>query len=167
ASGFVGRQVLQELLAAGTPIRALVRDPAAAAPLRATGADVRIGDVRDLAVLRQAVAGADVVYHCAAAIGQAPKLVPRDIHDINLAAARAVLDAVRDVGRGRVVLLSSVNVLGTRDLVDATEEVPCQRSGDPSADVKIAIEALAWEYERRHNVDVTVLRPGLVYGPRD
>jgi hypothetical protein len=47
------------------------------------------------------------------------------------------------------VLLSSINVLGTRDLDPATEEIPCRCSGDVSADVTVAIEALAGEYERR------------------
>jgi nucleoside-diphosphate-sugar epimerase len=167
ASGFVGRQVVHDLLAVGTPVRALVRDPGAADPLCAAGADVLIGDVRDPRLLADAVRGADVVYHCAAAIGPPPKFFPRDIHGINLAAARNVLDAVREAGRGRVVLLSSVNVLGTRHLHNATEALSCRRSGDPGADVKIDIEALAWEYERRHGVDVTVVRPGLGYGPRD
>jgi nucleoside-diphosphate-sugar epimerase len=65
------------------------------------------------------------------------------------------------------VLLSSVNVLGTRHLDQATEDLPCRRSRDASADVKIEVETLAREYGERHGVDVTVLRPGLIYGPRD
>ena len=66
-----------------------------------------------------------------------------------------------------MVLLTSVNVLGTRHLDNATEDLPCRRSGDASADVKVEIEALAHEYEQRYGVDMTILRPGLIYGPRD
>jgi nucleoside-diphosphate-sugar epimerase len=66
-----------------------------------------------------------------------------------------------------VVLLSSVNVLGTHDLDPATEDLPCRRSGDPAADVKIEAEQLALDEHRRHGLDVTILRPGFIYGPRD
>jgi nucleoside-diphosphate-sugar epimerase len=128
---------------------------------------VLTGDVRDVRLVQEALRGVTVAYHCAAAIGHAPKLLPRDVHDINLAAARSLLEAARQAGTGRVVLLSSVNVLGSRHLGGATEELPCRRSGDPAADVKIAIENLAWEYHRRHGLGVTVVRPGLIYGPRD
>jgi nucleoside-diphosphate-sugar epimerase len=165
ASGFIGSHVLDALLAEGGPVRALVRDPAAAADLRAAGAEVRVGDVRQPGALEEAVRGAGVVYHCAAAVG--PGFTPHEIRAVGLGGARNLLEALRRAGAGRAVLLTSVNVLGTRRLDLATEDLPCRRSYDASADVKIEIEALAWEYEKRHGVDVTVLRPGLVYGPRD
>jgi nucleoside-diphosphate-sugar epimerase len=167
ASGFVGRHLAEELLAAGTPVRALVRDPAAASPLRVAGAEVLAGDVLAPGILREAMRGIEVAYHCAAAIGQPPKFSGRDVYHLNLKGTRNLLEAARQVGAGRVVLLTSVNVLGTCHLDLATEDLPCRRSGDPSADVKIDIEALAWQYERHHGLDVTVLRPGLIYGPRD
>jgi nucleoside-diphosphate-sugar epimerase len=165
ASGFVGSHVLDALRARGEPMRALARSPAAAQELRDGGVEVLLGDVRDPRVLASAVRGMDVVYHCAAGVG--PAFSPRDIYDIGLSGVRNLLEGLRQAGSGRAVLLTSVNVLGTRNLDSATEEFPCRRSGDASADVKVAIEALAWEYAQRHGVDVTVLRPGLIYGPRD
>ncbi len=77
-----------------------------------------------------------------------------------------MLEAVQRAGRGRVVLVSSVNVLGTRNFDAGTEELPCKRSSDPAADVKIEAEQLAWDYGTR-GVDVTVVRPGFIYGPGD
>jgi nucleoside-diphosphate-sugar epimerase len=58
-------------------------------------------------------------------------------------------------------------VLGTRHLDPATEDMPCHRSHDASADVKIDIEDLVQEYVQHRGVDVTILRPGLIYGPGD
>jgi nucleoside-diphosphate-sugar epimerase len=165
ASGFVGSQVLDALRSQGQMVRAHLRDSSAAAELRQAGVEVIVGDVREPNVLAAAVRGADVVYHCAAAVG--PAFSQREIHDIGLSGARNVLEGVRQAGAGRVVLLTSVNVLGTRHLEHATEDLPCRRSGDASADVKIEIEALAQEYAQRHGVDTTILRPGLIYGPRD
>ncbi len=165
ASGFVGSHVVDALRSQGMPVRALVRTPAAAQELRDAGIEVQAGDVCDPHVLREAVRGADVVYHCAAAVG--PAYSPRQIHDISLAGVRHLLEALRQNGFGRAVILTSVNVLGTRNLDAATEDTSCRRSRDASADVKIDIETLAHEYGRLYGVDATILRPGLIYGPRD
>ena len=165
ATGFVGSQVVDQLLARGKPVRALVRDPGKAEGLRARGVEVVGGDVRDPSTLDPAVRGAGVVHHCAAAVG--PHFSKREIYDTNLGGVRNVLEAMRRAGAGRMVLLSSVNVLGTRDLDPATEETPCRPSSDPAADVKIEAEQLALTYRRQHGVDVTILRPGFIYGPGD
>ncbi|HEY7313635.1 MAG TPA: NAD(P)-dependent oxidoreductase [Gemmataceae bacterium] len=165
ASGFVGSHVIDALLSQGVSVRAQVRDSAAAQELRNRGVDVTVGDVRDPQVLGEAVRGVDIVYHCAAAVG--PAFSQREIHDVGLMGARHLLEGLRQAGSGRAVLLTSVNVLGTRSLDAATEDIPPQRSGDAAADAKVAIEELAHEYEQRHGVDVTVLRPGMIYGPRD
>jgi 2-alkyl-3-oxoalkanoate reductase len=165
ASGFVGRHVVDALRSQGDAVRALVRTEASADQLCDAGTEVQVGDVREPGVLVEAVRGVEVVYHCAAAVG--PAYSQREIHDISLAGARHLLEALRQQGSGRAVLLTSVNVLGTRPLDSATEDMPCRRSHDASADVKIDIEALAWDYERRQGVDVTILRPGLIYGPGD
>jgi 2-alkyl-3-oxoalkanoate reductase len=165
ASGFVGSHVVAALREQGVPVRTLVRTDAAAQPLRDAGIEVQLGDVCDPRVLVEAVRGVDVVYHCAAAVG--PSYSPRQIHDISLAGARHVLEALKRQGSGRAVILTSVNVLGSRNLDAATEDMPCHRSHDASADVKIEIEALTQEYVRCHGVDAVILRPGLIYGPRD
>jgi len=165
AAGFVGRHVVQACLASGQSVRALLRDPDRAGDLRARGVEVVTGDTRDAAPVTAAVQGVDVVHHCAAAVG--PQYSKREIFDTNSLGVRRVLEALRQAGRGKLVLLSSINVLGTRHLDRATEDLPCRRSGDPAADVKIEAERLALDYHHRHGVKLTILRPGFIYGPGD
>jgi nucleoside-diphosphate-sugar epimerase len=165
ASGFVGSHVVDALGKQGATVRALVRGIDAAQHLRGVGIEILVGDVRDPHVLARAVSGVEVVYHCVAAVG--PGFSPREVYEIGLLGARHLLEGLRQAGSGRAVQLTSVNVLGTRTLVNATEDLPRRYSGDASADVKIAIEELAEEYGRRHGVDAVVLRPGMIYGPRD
>src|SRR5262249_42727083 len=98
ASGFVGSHVLDTLLAEGRPARALVRSPPAAVGPHDAGAEVAVGDVRRPEVLAEAVRGADVVYHCAAAVG--PGFSPREIREVSLAGARHLLEALRRAGGG-------------------------------------------------------------------
>ncbi|HEY6000728.1 MAG TPA: NAD(P)H-binding protein, partial [bacterium] len=58
ATGFIGRALCLRLAAAGTPVRALVRDPARAGDLAATpGVELVRGDLRDAAALGALVSG--------------------------------------------------------------------------------------------------------------
>src|SRR5262249_40521766 len=129
-----------------------------------SGVEVLRGDVRDRQDVARAVQDADVIYHCAAAVG--PEFSAAEIESINRDGVGSLLQAVQRAGRGRGVLLSSVNVLGSCNLDPATEDLPWRSSNDPAADVKIEAELLAREYAKR-GVDLVVVRPGFVYGPRD
>jgi nucleoside-diphosphate-sugar epimerase len=154
-----------ELLLRGQAVRALVRDAGKAAALRERGVEVVVGDICDRSILDRAVQGMDTIYHCAAAVGAEHT---RDvIYRANREGVRHLLDAVRQAGAGRVVLLSSVNVLGTCDLERATEDLPCRPSNDPAADVKIEAEQLALEAHRRQGLNIVILRPGFIYGSGD
>src|SRR5262249_36839322 len=123
--------------------------------------------LHDPASLRAAAAGADVVYHCAARVGDwGPwALYERQV----VAATRNVLDACRAAGAGRVLYVSSVTVYGHPRDTGALlpEAAPLgQRlcwSWDHYCRSKIAAEALA----RAYGPDLTVVRPSWIYGPRD
>jgi nucleoside-diphosphate-sugar epimerase len=65
ASGHIGSAVVPELIAAGHEVTGLARSDAAAAAVKALGAEARPGDLRDLAGLRAAAAEADAVVHLA------------------------------------------------------------------------------------------------------
>lgn len=65
ATGAIGRPLARRLLARGHGLRALVRDPSAAADLAAEGAELRAGDVLEPASMLDAAAGCDAVIHAA------------------------------------------------------------------------------------------------------
>ena len=87
------------------------------------------------------------------------------LRNVNFGGVRNVLNAARDAGSVRVVLLSSINVLGTRNIDHAVETLPTRREREPHADVKIDAEEYAAKLHRENGVDVVILRPGLIYGP--
>ena len=68
ASGFIGGQLVRELLARGHDVVGLVRRTAAAEPLQSLGARIVAGDVTVPESLAEAVADVDTVYHLAGAI---------------------------------------------------------------------------------------------------
>ena len=65
ASGHIGSAVVPELLANGHTVVGLARSDASATALKAAGAEVRRGDLDDLAGLREAATAADGVIHLA------------------------------------------------------------------------------------------------------
>jgi uncharacterized protein YbjT (DUF2867 family) len=64
STGNTGSGLVPALLAGGARVRALVHSPAKAAPLRALGAEVVIGDLGKPETLTAAVAGVDRIYLC-------------------------------------------------------------------------------------------------------
>jgi uncharacterized protein YbjT (DUF2867 family) len=62
ATGTVGREVVRRLAAEGTPLRALVRDPARASAIRLPDVEIVAGDFADRGSLDDAMAGADRLF---------------------------------------------------------------------------------------------------------
>jgi nucleoside-diphosphate-sugar epimerase len=65
ATGFIGTELVKELIAAGNQVRGLTRSEAGAHQLEAAGAEVHRGTLQDLDSLREGAAGMDVVVHLA------------------------------------------------------------------------------------------------------
>jgi 2-alkyl-3-oxoalkanoate reductase len=164
ATGFIGRHLVAHLRSQGEPVRALYRDEQKRRMYLDLGEEKLLGDVCDGNVVREAVEEVDVVYHCAAAHSTAPT---EEIRRTNLKSVETLFAAVREAQRPvRIILMSSINVLGNGNYENANEDLPRQRTNDLHVDLKIAAEELA-EREVAAGRNIVVLRPGLVYGKGD
>ncbi len=65
ATGFIGTELVKELIAAGHQVRGLARSEASAQQLKAAGAEPHTGTLQDLDSLRSGAAGMDVVVNLA------------------------------------------------------------------------------------------------------
>lgn len=151
SAGFLGGAVAEALRAQGHSVRGLdIRD-----------ADI-VADIDSPGAWQEQVRG-DVVIHTAAAVG-----MPSDAAHfwrINTLGTRHVLDAAIRNGVRRFVLFSSVTVFGNGFPDQVTEDYPTRATGVPYADSKIAAEHLCLDSQIRQGIEVTIVRPGDVYGP--
>jgi nucleoside-diphosphate-sugar epimerase len=167
ATGFLGSHIAEQLVARGERVRALVRPASDTTFLRGLGVELAPGDLRDVASLRRAVAGADVVYHCAAKVGEWGPW--SDFQEQIIDATRNLLDACRAESVGRVLHVSSITVYGHPRLRDGqlfTEDEPLGQDLW-SRDYYIRAKVRAEELVRAYPGDATVVRPSWIYGPRD
>jgi nucleoside-diphosphate-sugar epimerase len=65
STGFIGTELVKELIAAGHKVRGLTRNDAGVEQLQAVGAEVHRGDLQDLDSLRSGAKGMDVVVNLA------------------------------------------------------------------------------------------------------
>ena len=62
ATGKIGGETAKQLIAKGAKLRALVRDPAKAADLKAAGVELIVGDVADAETVKRALAGVEQAF---------------------------------------------------------------------------------------------------------
>jgi dihydroflavonol-4-reductase len=162
AAGFIGSHLVRALKAGGWDVRAFVhRTPLTEIP----GVASVTGDIRDEAALAKAMAGVDVVFHLAAAVGSVVT-DPHAFREVNVNGTEAVLAAARRVGAGRIVHFSSIGVLGAVKPGDTADEdyIPAPRTLYDRTKFeaeKAVLRAAADE------LDVVIVRPGWTYGPGD
>lgn len=162
-AGFVGNRLCAALAAAGWKVSAFGRRPPAigAGP----GVEFISGDIRDAEAVEKAVAGAEIVFHLAAALG-ASRLGAEGFLAVNAGGTRNVMEAARKSGIRRVVHFSSAGVLGHVRPGDVADEKYSLDPQDTYDKTKLAGERIVLEAAAK-GLDVVVVRPGWVYGPGD
>jgi nucleoside-diphosphate-sugar epimerase len=163
-SGLLGHCLVHRLLAHGDRVRVVDLVPPREAP--AGTVEFRRGDLRDAALVREACAGVDVVYHLAALQRMKAhelRLSERGVFDANVAATTNVLAGAFASGTKKVVAVSSSGVYGVPRSVPVTEDHP-QRPIGSYGRSKVRSEELCREYLDR-GLDVTMLRPVSLFGP--
>jgi dihydroflavonol-4-reductase len=167
-TGFVGANVVRELLRAGATVRVLVRPSSDRRALAGLAVEIAEGDLLDRASLRRAMAGVRDVYHVAADYRLWAR-DPREIYRANVEGTRAVLEVAAEAGVRRIVHTSSVGALGIPgDGTAGTEDTPVALEdmvGDYKRS-KFLAEALARELAGR-GVPVVIVNPSAPVGPWD
>jgi putative NADH-flavin reductase len=153
ATGGTGRQVMEQALASGHAVTALVRDPAKveARP----GLNVVCGDVLDQEATSRCVQGADaVICVLGSGVGAEP---------VEARGTQRIIEAMQSNGVRRLVAVTSLGVGDSREQVSAQFRQAMDTVLQPIIAAKTEQERLI----RASGLDWTIVRPGgLSDGPR-
>jgi dihydroflavonol-4-reductase len=158
-SGFVGSHLLEALVARGEDVACLVR-PGRRVPAVASGFTLVPGTLEDDDALSALVSGRDVILHVAGATtargGDA-------LFRTNEAGTARLAAAARKAGARRFIYVSSLAVTGP-----STPGRPLDETAPPNPVTPYGRSKLAGEEAvRSAGVPFTIVRPPVVYGPRD
>jgi nucleoside-diphosphate-sugar epimerase len=163
-TGFLGRRLVERLLAQGRSVTVLARTPAP--DLAAKGVRFVRGSVEDAAAVQAACAGAASVFHVAAKVGVWGR--EEDFFRTNVLGTRGLLTAAREAGVTRFIHTSTPSVVyNGRDLAGADESLPLTTacpSPYPTTKAMAEREVLAANAEKFRTI---ALRPHLIWGVGD
>jgi ornithine--oxo-acid transaminase len=164
ASGFIGGHLAGRLVQEGVPVRCLVRSTSDTSLLDPLDVDIAVADLTDPDGVARAVSGCSHVVHCGALVSD--WATAREIEQINVTGTRNVLSAAADAGVERFVHFSTTDVYGHPGGPEVEETRVATRFRNWYAETKLAAEAEVRRMEATHGMDVVILRPATVYGPR-
>ena len=173
ASGFIGANLVHELVARGHRVKALLRAESDLRGLAGAEFERVAGDVSEPDKLKRAMAGCDWCFHVAASY----HLWLRDyrpMYAANVDGTRHVLEAAGAAGCSRIVYTSTVGCIGLPDdsrgkQIVATDEsatvTEANFKGNHYKISKFRAEQVALELAKRW--PVVIVNPSAPVGPRD
>jgi dTDP-glucose 4,6-dehydratase len=125
------------------------------------------GDVRDDELVREVVAGVDVIVNAAAESHVEKSIAEgaREFVTTNVEGTQILLDAIRETPVERFILISSSEVYGTARYEPMDEEHPLDPRS-PYAATKAGADRLAYAYHVTYELPIVIVRPFNNYGPR-
>jgi GlcNAc-P-P-Und epimerase len=159
-SGFIGTELVRQLLAAGGAVKILDKNRSSTYPDLWTFADVR-----DPASLTRALSGAEIIFNLAAE--HKDNVRPRSLYDeVNVTGARNVCRAAEELSISKIVFTSSVAVYGfAKPGVDETGEL--NPFNDYGRTKMLAENEYRTWLARDAGRSLVIVRPTVVFGPRN
>jgi nucleoside-diphosphate-sugar epimerase len=170
ATGLLGSHIVEKLVAAGQPVRVLVRPTSDTRFLDSLGVEKAIGDVTDPASLAGAMTGVETVYHAAAQVGDWGKW--EWFQAVTIDGTANMIDAALAADVRRFLHISSISAYGHPD----GEGLVLDESAPLGVNVhrwsyysraKVEAEKLVWAAHRERSLPATVVKPSWLYGERD
>ncbi len=172
ASGFIGANLVHELVARGHRVKALLRDTSDVRGLAGVEFERVQGDLSDRALLKTAMHRCDWCFHVAASY----HLWLRDyapMYAANVEGTRNVLEAAAQAGVNRIVYTSTVGCIGLPvemdgKLVPTDETAPASGTQmcNPYKRSKWQAELVAVQLARK-GLPIVIVNPSAPIGPRD
>ncbi len=166
ATGFLGSALVRELVKHEPDVRILARDVQKARSQFGETVTVIPGEITDTVRVQQAVDGVTLIYHLVGHLYHPS--VPTELYrQTHVEGTRILLAACRQQKQlQRIVHCSTTGVHGVTGNTPANEDAPFAPT-NPYEGTKLESELLALKAYREQGLPVSIVRPGLVYGPGD
>jgi len=172
AAGFVGANLVHELVGRGHQVRALVRSSSDLRGLGEVDCERMVADVLDREGLARALRGCEWCFHVAASYHLwLPDYAP--MYAANVDGTRNVLEAATAAGCARIVYTSTVGCIGLPKAVngvivpsDETASASEEQMSNPYKRSKWQAEQVARELAAK-GAPVVIVNPSAPVGPRD
>ena len=166
ATGFLGSALVTELVRQGQPVRILARDEEKARAQFGDAVTIITGEITDMKQVQQAVDGVTHIYHLAGRLYH-PSIPAEVFRATHVEGTHTLLAACQGQGQlRRIVHCSTTGVYGVTGSTPAAEDAPFAPT-NPYEATKLEGEILALRAYREHGLPISIVRPGLVYGPGD
>jgi len=163
-TGFIGSHLVEHLVSKKYSVRCLVRRTSDLTWLKGLNVEYVYGDLFDDDALREAVKGIDYVYHSAGITNAKKK---EDYYRGNATGTKNILNAVvtHDAGLRRFIHVSSQTAVGpSPSKAPISEDAPPHPITTYGRSKRKAEEECLAVINR---IPLTIVRPPVVYGPRD
>jgi dihydroflavonol-4-reductase len=167
ATGFIGSNLVRQLLKQGYQVKALVRNGSSHRNIRDLDIELAYGDLLDRASLDRAIDGCEVLFHLAAAY-TFWSADPKTIYQVNVQGTENVLTAARDRGVNKIVYTSTESTIGITDCSPGTEATVADPDEVPGhyKKSKCLAERLALNM-CQEGLPLVVVNPTMPVGPGD
>ncbi|WP_197498675.1 NAD-dependent epimerase/dehydratase family protein [Mycobacterium scrofulaceum] len=162
ATGKVGSRFARRMLAAGEPVRLLVRSEDSAVP---RGADIAVADLRDEASVRDSLHRVTAIVHIASSFRT---FSSEELAETDVAGSDGLAKAALDAGIARFVYTSTNQVYDGCDYGrPATEDDPVGTDLHLYPAAKVEVENRLRVLHRQRGLDLRIVRLPFVYGDGD
>ena len=164
-NGFIGSHLSQRLLSRGHKVRGIVRRTSDLTFLQGQDLELSFGDITDRESLAAPMKGVEVVVHVA---GLASEWAPLDrFYDVNVTGTRNAAEEAHLAGVKRFVHIGTTAVHGFSGFSHLAESAPMAKNAFPYCETKKDAENWLFDFARTVRMEISSIRPGNVFGPRD
>ncbi len=165
ASGLIGTSLIKLLLAEGTKVRALVRNPSKIKYIQHPNIEIKVINFADPATLKNTVQDCKVVFHLAGVLNEfKPYAYYRQV---NVVGTKVLAELAIEAGVERFIHTSTVWVYGLQIVGQIDENSPQVKSGHFYADSKLEGEEIVHQLVQEKNLPAVIVLPSQAYGPED
>jgi len=164
--GFIGSNIVEELVAGGQPPVVLTRSqPAPDVAAKIAAEDLIVGDATDAETVERALEGVEhVIFSAGGLLPVASEENPEEDARLTLGPVRAVLERLRErAGVGLTYLSSGGTVYGEPKAIPVSEDAPTE-TFSAYGRVHLQCESEVLAASREHGLPARILRCATVYG---